>query len=228
MNIRWILRVSRNIPEVKMMKDLTVKKSLQYLEKFGLDTSKEQNDGLALALGGMSYGPTVLQMAAAYATIANYGEYIEPTFYIRVEDSNGNEIMGDHQEKRRVLSEQNAWILQSLLKEPTGTGLTGASGATGTGAKVSKQDTAGKTGTTNESKAVWFCGFTPHYAAAVWMGYDVESDGNAGRSGQAARLWGAVMNRVHSGLEAATFKQPKRNNNSNSMLKIGITCIRYM
>ena len=79
--------------------------------------------------------------------------------------------------------------MQTLLQEPTGTGLTGSSGATATGARVSGQDTAGKTGTTNESKAVWFCGFTPYYTGAVWMGYDVETDGKAGGSGNAARLW---------------------------------------
>lgn len=208
MNIRHILRVSRNIPEVKMMQNLTVKKSLEYLEKFGLDTSTEQNDGLSLALGGMSYGPTVLQMAGAYATIANDGTYIEPSFYSKITDAEGNVIIEEHQETHRVLSEQNAWLLKSLLKEPTGTGLTGASGATGTGARVKGQDTAGKTGTTNDSKAVWFCGFTPYYAAAVWKGYDIEGDGAAGRSGEAARLWGAVMNDVHKNLDNATFEQP--------------------
>ena len=209
MNVRYILRVSRNIPEVKFMKRLTVAKSLEYLANFGLDTTNEQQDGLSLALGGMSVGPTVLEMAGAYATIANYGEYIEPTFYIRITDIDGNEVIGEHQEKRRVLSEQNAWILQTLLQEPTGTGLTGSSGATGTGARVKGQDTAGKTGTTNDTKAVWFCGFTPYYAAAVWMGYDIETDGRAASgSGMAARLWGAVMNTVHKDLDSAEFERP--------------------
>ena len=208
MNIRWILRVSRNIPEVKMMERLTVARSLKYLDAFGLDTSTEQNDGLSLALGGMTHGPTVLQMAAAYATIANDGTYIEPTFYTKVEDSQGNTIVESSQDTRRVLSEQNAWILKTLLKEPTGTGLTGASGATATRARVKNQDTAGKTGTTNEAKAVWFCGFTPYYAAAVWKGYDIESDGSAGKSGEAAQIWGNIMNRVHSDLDPAKFEQP--------------------
>ena len=110
----------------------------------------------------MSTGPTVLEMAGAYATIANYGEYIEPTFYSRITDIDGNEVIGDHQEKRRVLSEQNAWILQTLLQEPTGTGLTGSYGATGTGARESGQDTAGTTGTTTESKDGWCRGCTPY------------------------------------------------------------------
>ena len=208
MNIRWILRVSRNIPEVKMMEKLTVSRSLKYLEAYGLDTSREGNDGLSLALGGMSYGPTVLQMAAAYATIANGGTYIEPTFYTKVEDANGNIVIETTQETRRVISEQNAWIMKTLLKEPTGTGLTGSSNATATRARVKNQDTAGKTGTTNDNKAVWFCGFTPYYAAAVWKGYDIESDGSAGKSSEAAQIWGNVMNRVHSNLPSAKFEQP--------------------
>jgi len=209
MNIRWILRVSRNIPQVKMMKDLTVAKSLTYLAKLGLDTSTEKEDGLSLALGGMSQGPTVLEMTAAYATIANYGEYIEPTFYKKVTDIDGNEILGEeHQEKRRVFSTQNAWILQSLLEEPIGTGLTGANGATGPMAKVKNQATAGKTGTTNERKAVWFCGFTPYYTGAAWMGYDIEGDGSAGPSTTVARLWGTVMSSVHAGKATKNFERP--------------------
>lgn len=208
MNIRWILRVSRNIPEVKMLKDLTVSKSLQYLEKLGFDTSTEQNDGLALALGGMSQGPTVVELAGAYATIANYGEYIEPTFYIKVTDVDGNEILGDHQEKTRVFSEQNAWILMSLLQEPIGTGLTGTSGATGTAAKVKNQATAGKTGTTNNRTATAFAGFTPYYTAAIFRAYDIETDGNAGASTNSAKMFGTIMSDIHSGLESKDFEQP--------------------
>lgn len=208
MNIRWIIRVSRNVPEVKMMKNLTVPRSLKYLDAFGLDTSTEQNDGLSLALGGMTHGPTVLQMSAAYAAIANGGTYIEPTFYTKVEDSEGNIIVESSQDTRRVLSEQNAWILKTILNESTGTGLTGSSGATSTRARVKNQDTAGKTGTTNDAKAVWFCGFTPYYAGAVWMGYDKETDGGAGKSSTAAGLWGAVMNTVHKDLPSAKFEQP--------------------
>ena len=177
MNIRSILRVSRNIPEVKMMQKLTVEKSLQYLEKFGLDISSEKNDGLSLALGGMTKGPTVLQMAAAYATIANDGTYIEPTFYTKITDADGTTVMETKQETRRVLSEQNAYILKTLLQEPTGTGKTGTSGATALAAKVKNQATSGKTGTMDSNRALWFCGFTPYYAGAIWVGFDYENEG---------------------------------------------------
>ena len=211
MNIRSILRVSRNIPEVKMMQKLTPAKSMEYLKQMGISTLSEGDEGLALALGGVGNGVSPLEMAGAYATIANKGVYQEPTFYTRVEDSHGNVVMEKHQEKHRVLSEENAWIVQSLLTEPTGTGLTGATGATGTRARVTNMQTCGKTGTTNDTTATWFCGFTPYYAAAMNFGFDKAKEGNSRYvpgSGTVAGRWGSIMNKIHSGLEAAKFQKP--------------------
>lgn len=211
MNIRNVLRVSRNIPEVKMMKKLTPTKSIEYLKSFGITSIDDEKDaGLSLALGGVSNGISPLEMAAAYATIANGGVYIEPTFYTKVEDANGNVIMEKEQETHRVLSEQNAYIAQSLLTEPTGSGLTGTTGATGTGAKVTGMQTCGKTGTTDDSTTTWFCGFTPYYTASMYFGYDKQTDSyrSAPGSGTVARRWGNVMKQVHEGLASAKFSKP--------------------
>lgn len=209
LNIRNILRVSRNIPEVKMMRKLTPTKSIEYLKSFGITSMDDKEDqSLALALGGVRNGISPLEMAAAYATIANDGTYIEPTFYTKVEDSNGNVILEKEQETHRVISEQNAYILQSLLTEPTGTGLTGTSGATGTGARISGMQTCGKTGTTDNSRNTWFCGFTPYYAASMYFGYDDQTHGTAPRSGTVARRWGNIMKKAHEGLENAKFNKP--------------------
>ncbi len=207
MNIRWILRVSRNIPEVKIMNELTVSKSIEYLESLGV-TSLSGQEGLSLALGGASNGISPLEMAGAYATIANNGVYIEPTFYTKVEDSSGNVILEKEQETHRVFSEQNAWILQSLLTEPTGTGLTGSSGATATGAALKGYQTCGKTGTTNDSTFTWFCGFTPYYTATMYFGYDHQGIGKAPGSGTVARRWASIMKIAHQGLTSASFEQP--------------------
>ena len=207
-NIRSILRESRNLPEVKMMKTLGPSKSIEYLKAFGISTVDESKDaGLSLALGGVSNGISPLEMAAAYATLANDGVYIEPTFYIKVEDSKGNIVLEKKQETHRVISEQNAYLVQSLLTEPTGTGLTGSSGATATGARVSGQQTCGKTGTADETKITWFCGFTPYYSGAMYFAYD-EKDARAPGSGAVARRWGGIMNKVHKGLESAKFEKP--------------------
>lgn len=210
MNIRYILRVSRNIPEVKMMQKLTPAKSMKYLESYGVSTITKDDEGLSLALGGVTKGISPLEMAGAYATIANGGEYIEPTFYIKVEDSNGKVVMEKKQEKHRVISEQNAYIMQSLLTEPTGTGLTGTAGATGTGANLSGYQTCGKTGTTNESTSTWFCGFTPYYTASMYFGYDTypASKNSAPGSGTVARRWASVMKKIHKDLPSARFEKP--------------------
>lgn len=210
MNIRSILRVSRNIPEVKMMQKLTPAKSIEYLKSFGVSTISEGDEGLALALGGVGKGISPLEMAGAYSTIANDGVYIEPTFYIKVEDQNGKVIMEKKQETHRVLSEQNAWLVKSLLTEPTGTGLTGAEGATGTRARVTGMQTCGKTGTTDDSTYTWFCGFTPYYAASMYFGYDDIniSKNQAPGSGTVASRWGTIMNKIHKGLDSASFNKP--------------------
>lgn len=213
MNIRWILRVSRNLPEVRMMAKLTPEKSMEYLKSMGISTLAG-DEGLSLALGGLTNGVSPLEMAGAYATIANYGVYIEPTYYTKVVSSTGKVLIEKQQETHRVFSEQNAWILQSLLTEPTGTGLTGASGATATGAVLKGYQTSGKTGTSNDSLYTWFCGFTPYYTASMYFGYDsydanqIKGTNKPRGSGTVAKRWASIMKKVHEGLEQKRFEMP--------------------
>lgn len=213
MNIRWILRVSRNLPEVRLMAKLTPEKSMEYLKSMGISTIAG-DEGLSLALGGLTNGVSPLEMAGAYATIANYGVYIEPTYYTKVVSSTGKVLIEKQQETHRVFSEQNAWILQSLLTEPTGTGLTGASGATATGAVLKGYQTSGKTGTSNDSLYTWFCGFTPYYTASMYFGYDsydanqIKGTNKPKGSGTVARRWASIMKKVHEGLEQKRFEMP--------------------
>ena len=103
--MRDIIAYSQNVPQVKIMKELTPSKSIDYLRKFGVSSvykngeSDIYNDeGLPLAIGGLSEGISPLEMAAAYAAIANNGEYIKPTFYTKVVDSSGNTVLTPNQE----------------------------------------------------------------------------------------------------------------------------------
>lgn len=200
MNIRYIIRISENVPEVKLMNILTVSKSISYLKRFGITTTDEKNEGLSLALGGMSYGVSPLEMAGAYATIANDGMYIEPTFYTKVLDDDNKVVIETTQDTHRVISEANTYLLKSILTEPV-------KGGTATSAQLSGMDVAGKTGTTNEATAVWFCGFTPYYTGTVWYGYDT-AKASAGGSGTPTRIWAAVMKKVHTGLSSKRFEKP--------------------
>ena len=202
-NMRQAIKISSNTVAVQLLDDLSPKKSLEYLKKLGVTSmvaDKDQN--LSLALGGITKGISPLQMAGAYATIANNGEYIEPTFYTKVVDSNGKVIIEANQEKTRVFSEQNAYILKELLMEPTKTG------GTATNCTISGMDVAAKTGTTSDNYDKWLCGFTPYYAAATWYGYDTQTSIPSGARTNAATIWDNVMTTIHKKLKSASFKKP--------------------
>ncbi len=209
-NIRDIIAYSQNVPEVKIMKELTPGKSIDYMRNFGVSTlykegddpTKEKNDeGPALAIGGISDGISPLEMAAAYAAIANDGEYIEPTFYTKVVDASGNTVLEPKQERRRVISEQNAYIVKSIMQEPVKKG-------TATYCAISGMDVAAKTGTTDKSYDRWLCGFTPYYAAACWFGYDKSEEVTGFGTNPAGQIWDEVMTSIHKGLEKASFVRP--------------------
>ena len=198
-NIRSFIRTSQNIPAVKIMIELTPAKSLEYLTNMGISSLDPNTDNvLSLALGGMTNGVSPLEMAAAYGTIANDGIYIEPTFYTRVVDSKGNEVLTPNQETRRVISEQNAYIVKSILQEPVN------SGGTATFCRIPGIDVAAKTGTTDNVYDRWLCGFTPYYSAATWYGYD-NSEAVVYSGNPAGQIWDAVMTDIHEGLPSATF-----------------------
>lgn len=199
--IRSAIEISANIPHVKALSNIGVEKSIAFCKKVGITELK--NEGLSLALGGLEKGVTTLQMAAAYAAIANDGLYIEPTFYEKVTDNKGNIILEPKQKSERVMSEANAYVEKSILTQP----VIGASG-TASYCAISGMDVAAKTGTTNDDYDRWLCGFTPYYTAAVWFGY--EENATVVYSGNpAGKIWDAVMSSVHSGLANKKFEMPK-------------------
>ena len=202
-NIRSFIRTSQNIPAVKIMVELTPKKSLEYLQNMGISSLDPITDNvLSLALGGMTSGVSPLEMASAYGTIANDGVYITPTFYTSVTDANGNTVLTPKQETRQVISKQNAYIMKTIIQEPV------KSGGTATYCAIPGMDVAAKTGTTDNDYDRWLCGFTPYYSAATWYGYDnsetVYYNGNP-----AGQIWDAVMTDIHKDLPSATFVRPE-------------------
>ena len=201
--VRRAVESSQNIPFVYMMELLTPKKSIDYLEKMGVTTLTEKDENLALALGGLDEGMTPLESAAAYATIANDGVYIEPTFYAKIENSSGKVVFETSQESRRVFSEETAFIVKDLLTEP----VQGSKG-TATYCKIDGIDVAAKTGTTNENYDRWLCGFTPYYTAATWYGFDVNETISYNGRNPAGLIWANVMTNIHSGLDDASFEKP--------------------
>ena len=211
--VRKGIEFSANTMSVKILSELGPNNSIAFLRKLGItslvtasENSAHNDENLALVLGGLTNGVTPLEMAEAYTTIANDGVHITPTFYTKVEDSSGNVILEAKQESNRVISEGNAYILKSILTGP----VIGADGTAGS-AKISGQDTAGKTGTTDNNYDRWFCGFTNYYTAASWFGFDIGEDlwkAGANRINRATALWKSVMSQIHKGLDNSSFEKP--------------------
>ena len=199
--VREAIEVSSNVVNAKILTNVGYETGVKYAQEFGLSNYSDEDAVPSLALGGTSSGTSPLQMAAAYGTIANDGEYIEPTFYEKLVDSNGKTVLEPEQETRRVISESNAYILKNLLEEPV-------YGSEGTAWRcaISGMDVGAKTGTAEGGKDKWLCGFTPYYSAAVWYGYDVELP--VYYSSAAAIIWSSVMQDVHEDLESASFERP--------------------
>lgn len=201
--VRKAIEVSSNVVEVKIMSELGPENSINFLKQLGLSHLDDKKDnGLSLVLGGMTNGATTLEMAAAYATIANNGEYITPTFYTKLVDMQGKTVLEPKQERRRVMSEGTAYITKSILKAP----VVGPNG-TATNCTISGMEVGAKTGTTDSNKDKWLCGITPYYAAATWFGFDepeyINYSGNP-----SAKIWAAIMKDIHKDLEKQNFEKP--------------------
>ena len=201
--VRRAVESSQNIPFVEIMEELKPKNAIKYLEKMGVTSLTEKDNGLPLSLGGLEKGISPLQMAGAYATIANDGVYIEPTFYSRIDRGNGEKVIESKQKKKRVFSKEVAYILKEILTEP----VLGENG-TATYCKISGVDVAAKTGTTDENYDRWLCGFTPYYTAVTWYGYDQNESVEFNQRNPAGLLWANVMARIHTGLESRSFEKP--------------------
>lgn len=212
--VRTALTTSQNIPFIKVMAELTPQKSIEYMEKMGISSlvhaseNKEHNDeNLALAIGGMTYGVSPLEMAAAYASVANDGTYIQPTFYTKVEDSDGKVVLEPNQKKETVCSAETAYIVKNLMQSV----ITGADGYAGTAkyCAINGIDVAAKTGTTNSSKDRWLCGFTNYYACAAWYGFDDPQRISFPGTNPAGQLFSGIMSQIHKGLENSSFNEPE-------------------
>jgi len=132
----------------------------------GMGITTELEAYPSIALGGQGVSP--LDMAAAFATLANNGVYIEPVSITKIEDSDGN-IIYEHepQEGVRVLKEANAYRMTKILEQVIQRG-------TGVRANIGRP-TAGKTGTTQKHWDAWFVGYTPDMSCAVWIGHPEEN-----------------------------------------------------
>ena len=205
--IRQAIYNSVNVVTTKfLVEDVTPKLAIEYLKKVGLTTIDEVNDAFApLGLGGIYNGVSNLELTAAYAAIANGGTYTRPVFYSKILDHDGNVLLENVPDTHRAMKDSTAWLLTSAMEDVVTKG-------TGTAARISNYGIAeaGKTGTTNGYKDLWFVGYTPYYTAGIWMGYDnsVEMRGRIDSYSEHKVIWRNIMNEIHNGYEDADFPMP--------------------
>lgn len=213
--VRKAIEVSSNIVNMKILSNVGPSTAIEYLQDMGLEhVDPDLDNNLSLAIGGMSEGATTLEMAAAYEAIANGGEYVEPTFYTKVEDNDGNVVLESTQETRRVMEETTAYITADILKDV----VTGSSG-TAYMCKISGMDVAAKTGTTDSKMDKWLCGFTPYYSAATWLGYDTKEE--VRNPDAAQQIWARIMKDIHADLDDAEFEEPSGMTSAKICLQSG-------
>lgn len=199
------VRVSANAPAVWLLHEIGIKTAKKYLRKMDIHLP---DNGLAIALGGLKYGVSPLQMAAAYRTFADGGMYTEPYFISKIYDRHGRLIASHDLQEKRIFSRQTAWYMTEMLRAVVENG-TAREGQIATAL-------AGKTGTTSfpemlgAVKDAWFVGYTPEVVGSVWIGYGrtTKSQYLTGGSRYPTLLFKAVLKKLPKQLHLA-FHKPK-------------------
>ena len=183
---------------------LTPKIGISYLYKMNFSNIVKTDETLAASLGGLTNGVSPLEMAKAYATIENDGAYRDPTCIARITKADGTKVWENDHEESVVYSQDSAREMTQILE-----GVFTTSWGTARGLKLGSMPCAGKTGTTNDYKDGWFCGFTSYYTTAIWVGNDqpVTIYGLQGAS-YPGHIWQNFMLKVNEGKEPKEFPKP--------------------
>lgn len=190
------LVTSKNVPAVKLGKAVGLEKVIELCRLLGIESPLQPV--ISLPLGAVGISP--LEMASAYATFASNGWQSETTLILRVTDSQGNVLLDNTPQPRLVL---DPWATASLTTVLQGV----VNGGTGQAANLGDRPAAGKTGTTSSERDVWFVGYVPQLAAAVWIGNDDYRPMGTGTTGggDAAPIWRAFMQEALKGEEPQYF-----------------------
>ncbi|MDR0930280.1 MAG: PBP1A family penicillin-binding protein [Clostridiales bacterium] len=201
MTIRYAIQQSTNTVAVQVLEKVGIEQSFKKLQEMGVTSLVEQDKNLSsLALGGLTNGISVRELAGAYTTFANNGVFSTPITYTKVLDSNGKEILTNKQKNTNVFSSKTAATMNNLLHSVV-------TGGTGSPANFrSDIDICGKTGTTDDDKDRWFVGYTPYYVGAVWFGYDTPKEISGVSVNPTIPPWVKVMSAIHKNLPGKRFE----------------------
>lgn len=187
MTIRDALRTSNNILAVKAGKEIGPSNIISYVERLGVSSMSKNDNTLGMSIGGLYYGISPYEMATAYGVYGNNGKLVTPHYISKITDQRGFIVEKPEIEEQTAIKSSTASLVTDMLQDVVNTG-------TGTRAKIGR-DIAGKTGTTNSARDLWFVGYTPTYSTAVWLGNSdntkLYGDPSSGKT--AGYTWGKYM-----------------------------------
>ena len=194
-NMVHALAQSLNTVPVRVLDDLGASVSYEFMtERLHINLMPEDADRAPLALGQITHGLTLREMTAAYSAFANGGIFSMPVTYSLVLGAN-DEVIFDH-----TTGQQTVIYRAEIANQMTAMLLNAVNSGTGTAARISGFDVAGKTGSTDRWRDRWFAGYTPHLAATVWSGFD-QNDGGLPGQNPSAVIFSRVMRDAHAAAE---------------------------
>lgn len=197
------LRISSNTAFANLSQQLDLVDLVELAQEMGVTAELDPFPSLVLGAQEVS----VLDMAAAYSTVAGGGEAIEPTMVLEVSDDEDTFRDRTRVSRRRAFDEGVAEVVVETLREVVERG-------TGVGAQVDGVPIAGKTGTSQEFRDAWFVGFSPRFTTAVWLGHPADGRPMVDMLGLPAVTGGTVpaavfarvMEQLHAAVEVGSFE----------------------
>ncbi|OAT85197.1 transglycosylase domain-containing protein [Desulfotomaculum copahuensis] len=163
--LRTALAQSINVCAVRLLARVGIPEAVRFARGVGITSLDPGKEGLSMALGGLYKGVTPLEMAGAYGAVANSGLYIKPHVINEVTGPDGSVLYKSKIDIDQAMQPYTAAALTSMME-------TGVQEGTSVSAQVYGRPVAGKTGTAEHGRDLWFCGFTPQLAGVVWIGCD--------------------------------------------------------
>lgn len=217
--LRTAVEKSRNVVAWRLFEELTPAVGLSYILKMNFSKIVDNDYYPAASLGGLTNGVSTVEMASAYATLANNGTFRNPTCIVKITDSEGKTIVNANKiyTQKEIYKPEAASAMTDILE---GVLIRG----TAAGKGLSNMACAGKTGTTSDKKDGWFCGYTPYYSTAVWVGYDTPRTlDNLYGSTYPLYIWHQFMEEQHSGMEYTSFVRATGDDTDDSDQKATVT-----
>jgi penicillin-binding protein 1B len=199
--LRRALAMSMNVATVKVAEMVGYDRVAEvWSKKLGIGAPIQPYPALALG----SFEATPYEMATAYNVLANGGLKVEPVTITRVADDRDRVLEQHHAPvPERVVRAEAAFLVTDMLRSVLNEGTAASARATGF-----RPDAAGKTGTTNDYRDAWFCGFTPDLLAVVWVGFDDNTPVGLSGTRAALPIWVDFMKAATSGVKSSPFPQP--------------------